>query len=394
MGNKKSRIWLTFFLGALAALAPLSTDMYLPSLPVMTAVFGAGPSLIQLTLTMTMAGMASGQLLAGPISDQRGRRRPLMAGMLVFAGSSLGCVFADSIGWFLGFRFVQGLSGAVGIVTARAIARDVCEGAELTRFFALLMLVNGLAPVLAPVIGGQVLLFTSWRGVFALLSAIGLILTLATLIFRETLPPERRIRSLTASFRSFGGLLKDRYFLGHCLLQCCFFGAFFAYISGSSFLFQDVYGISAQAFSFLFGGIGAAIALVGLIPARLAGRVSDVRLLVWSLVQALAGSVAFFVCCWLRAPFVLTVLSLLLTIPMVSVLGAASFSLAMRTQGKNAGSAAALIGFFSMISGGLIAPLVGIGGSGNPMPMAVIMVTGYAAAWLFYWWMIRPQQAQ
>ena len=392
--SKKGRIWLTVLLGMLTAMAPLSTDMYLPSLPVMAEAFGVGPSLIQLTLTMSMVGMAIGQLAAGPISDQRGRRWPLILGMLVFAASSLGCVFAESIYWFLGFRLIQGLAGAVGIVVAKAIARDVCEGVELTRFFALLMLVNGLAPIIAPVIGGQVLLFASWRGIFVLLVAIGAVLMLASAVQRETLPASRRIHSLMASFRSFGRLFSDRYFMGHCLMQCWFFGAFFAYISGSSFLFQNVYHISAQAFSVLFGGIGAAIAVCGIVPARLAGRVSDVHMLVWSLVQALVGGVLFFVCCWLRAPFALTVAALLVTIPMISVLGAASFSLAMRAQGKNAGSAAALIGFFSMISGGVMAPLVGIGGSADPMPMAVIMVAGQAGALVCYWIMIRPSHQQ
>ena len=174
--EKKSLLWLTVFLGTLAAMAPLSTDMYLPSLPFMPEEFGVGISMIQLTLTMTMAGMAIGQIFAGPISDMKGRRLPLIVGMGVFALSSLVCVFATSITVFLVFRFIQGLAGAAGIVIARAIARDICEGPQLTKFFSMLMLVNGLAPILAPVIGGQILLFTSWRGIFALLAVIGVLM--------------------------------------------------------------------------------------------------------------------------------------------------------------------------------------------------------------------------
>ena len=394
MDNKKSRLGLTVLLGMLTALAPLSTDMYLPSLPLMPGEFGVGTSMIQLTLTMTMMGMAIGQVFAGPISDMRGRRMPLVVGMLIFALSTLVCVFAQDIWVFLVFRFMQGLAGAAGIVIAKAIARDICEGPELTRFFSLLMLVNGLAPILAPVIGGQVLRFSTWRGIFVLLVLIGILLMAASMALHETLPPERRVRNLRASFHSFRSLLSSRYFLGHCFLQCFFFGAFFAYISGSSFVFQDIYGISAQAYSLVFGGIGAAIAVFGVIPARLAGRVSDYRLLLWSLVQALVGSGLFLLCCWFQAPVLLVILALLVTIPMISVMGAASFSLAMQTQGKNAGSAAALIGFFSMISGGLMAPLVGIAGSHNPMPMAVIMVLGYLGALLCYVLMIAPAQHQ
>ena len=388
--EKKSLLWLTVFLGTLAAMAPLSTDMYLPSLPFMPEEFGVGISMIQLTLTMTMAGMAIGQIFAGPISDMKGRRLPLIVGMGVFALSSLVCVFATSITVFLVFRFIQGLAGAAGIVIARAIARDICEGPQLTKFFSMLMLVNGLAPILAPVIGGQILLFTSWRGIFALLAVIGLVLVGASLLFRETLPPASRISGIRSSFRSFQQMLTNTYFLGHCFMQCFTFAAFFAYISGSSFVFQNIYAVSAQTYSAIFGGIGICIALAGALPARLAGRVSDVSMLRWALVQAFAGSLLIFSAFYFQALLALVILALIVTISMVSIMGAASFSLAMQTQGKNAGSASALIGFFSMISGGIMAPLVGIAGSNTAMPMALIMVIGEAGALVCFYLMIAP----
>lgn len=388
MNQAKSRLWLIVFLGMLSALAPLSTDMYLPALPAMPDEFGTGTSMIQLTLTMTMAGMAIGQIFAGPISDMKGRRLPLIIGMLAFALSSVVCIFSKSIEIFLVFRFFQGLFGAAGIVISRAIARDVCEGPELTRFFSMLMLVNGLAPILAPVIGGQVLLFTSWRGIFVLLTIIGFLLMVASFLFHESLPSGHRLDSLGASFRSFSVLMKDRYFLGHCLMQCCTFAAFFAYISGSSFLFQDIYQISAQTYSAIFGGIGALIMLAGLIPARLAGHVPDVVMLGWALLQSLVGSLLFLLCVLSHASLELVLLSLCITVPMISVLGAASFSLAMRAHGKIAGSASALIGFFSMLAGGLMAPLVGIAGSTNALPMAIIMLSGYLLGFLIFYFTI------
>jgi MFS transporter, DHA1 family, multidrug resistance protein len=388
--NKKSQVWLTIFLGLLAALAPLSTDMYLPALPLMPDEFGVAASVVQLTLTATMAGMAIGQIFAGPISDMNGRRGPLFVGLLVFALSTLVCVFATSIWVFLAFRFIQGLAGAVGIVIARAIARDVCEGPELTKFFSMLMLVNGLAPILAPVVGGQILLVASWRGIFAFLVCIGLVLTAASFIFKETLPTEKRIADINSSFKSFGRLLSDRYFLGHCLMQCFAFGAFFAYISGSSFVFQNIYGVSAQVYSGIFGGIGVAIMFGGALSGRLAGRVSDAAMLWWSLVQAFMGSILLIGCFWCKAPLSIVLIALIFTIPTISVMGAASFSLAMRAHGKNAGSASALIGFFSMISGGVMAPLVGIAGSSNALPMAIIMLLGEAGALLCFNWMIAP----
>ena len=388
--DRKSQLVLTVFLGILAALAPLSIDMYLPSLPLMPEEFGVTTSVIQLTLTMTMAGMAIGQIFAGPISDMKGRRIPLIFGMLIFALSTLVCIFATSIHVFLVFRFIQGLAGAVGIVIARAIARDVCEGPQLTKLFSMLMLVNGLAPILAPVIGGEILVFTSWRGIFVLLMIIGLMLTVAAMLFKESLRPENRISGWGSTFKSFRALITNKYFLGHCLMQCFSFAAFFSYIAGSSFIFQNIYGVSAQEYSLIFGGIGIAIAITGVIPMRLAGRVADEKLLRWSLVQSFVGSLLIFMACWSNAPLALLILSLLVVIPMIAIMGATSFSLAMRAHGKNAGSASALIGFFSMISGSIMAPLVGIAGSANPMPMAVIMLIGEAGALLFFYVMIMP----
>ncbi|MDD3114896.1 MAG: MFS transporter, partial [Anaerovibrio sp.] len=165
--NKKLMI---IYLGILAAMAPLATDMYLPALPELQADFGSSTSMTQLTLTMTMLGMAVGQIFAGPISDLRGRKLPLLAGMVIFMLSSLCCVFADNIYVFLAARLVQGLAGSCGIVIARAIARDMCQGAELTTFYAVLMMVNGMAPILAPVLGGQILLLSSWHGIFVVLA--------------------------------------------------------------------------------------------------------------------------------------------------------------------------------------------------------------------------------
>ncbi|WP_019552625.1 multidrug effflux MFS transporter [Propionispira raffinosivorans] len=388
--DRKSQLVLTVFLGVLAALAPLSIDMYLPSLPLMPEEFGVTTSVIQLTLTMTMAGMAIGQIFAGPISDMKGRRIPLVFGMIIFVLSTVVCVFATTIDIFLVFRFIQGLSGAVGIVIARAIARDLYEGPQLTKLFSMLMLVNGLAPILAPVIGGEILVFASWRGIFVLLMLIGLVLTGAALLFKESLRSEDRVRGWGSTFKSFRALLTNKYFFGHCLMQCFSFAAFFAYISGSSFIFQNIYGVSAQEYSLIFGGIGLAIAITGVIPMRLAGRVADEKLLRWSLVQSFVGSLLIFTACWFNAPLALLILSLLVVIPMIAIMGATSFSLAMRAHGKNAGSASALIGFFSMISGSIMAPLVGIAGSANAMPMAVIMLIGEAGALLFFYVMIMP----
>ena len=389
--SKSTRLWLTVFLGMMTAMAPLSTDMYLPSLPVMQADFGISASMVQLTLTMTMLGMALGQIFAGPVSDYYGRKKPLIIGMAAFTAATFGCVLAENIMAFLCFRFVMGFAGASGIVVAKAIARDVCEGPELTRFFAMLMMVNGLAPIIAPVIGGQILLFTTWRGVFVTLVAIGLVLLLATLVYKETLSPEKRLAGIRASFAKFPQLLKNRYFLGHCLLQCFVFGGFFAYLSGSSFVFQNIFQVSPQVYSLIFGGIGVGLLVAGALPARLAGRVPDEKMLQTAILVSLSGSALLFLGFWFEVGLAVILPILFFTITPLSVLGASSFSLALSRQGKNAGTASALLGFSSMILGGCMMPLVGIAGEHTAIPMCVMMIAGYGLGYLTYLLMIAPE---
>ena len=378
----------------MTAMAPLSTDMYLPSLPVMQADFGISASLVQMTLTMTMLGMALGQIFAGPVSDYYGRKKPLVIGMAAFTAATIGCVLAENIMAFLCFRFVMGFAGASGIVVSKAIARDVCEGPELTRFFAMLMMVNGLAPILAPVIGGQILLFTTWRGVFVTLVAIGFVLLLATLVYKETLSPEKRLAGLKASFAKFPQLLKNRYFLGHCLLQCFAFGGFFAYISGSPFVFQNIFQVSPQAYSLIFGGIGVGLLVAGALPARLAGRVPEEKMLQTAMLISFFGSVLLFVGFWFEVGLAVILPILFFTITPLSVLGASSFSLALSRQGKNAGTASALLGFSSMILGGCMMPLVGIAGEHTAIPMCVMMIAGYGLGYFTYLLMVAPEHKQ
>jgi len=392
--SKGKQLWLTVFLGLMTAMAPLATDMYLPALPTVQVDFGITASLAQMTLTMTMIGMALGQIFAGPISDRYGRKWPLTAGMVVFTLSTVGCVWAQDIMVFLFFRFISGFAGASGIVIAKAIARDVCQGPELTKFFAMLMMVNGLAPIIAPVIGGQILLYTSWRGVFVVLVAVGLFQLIATLIYKETLPQDHRLAGLRESFAKFPMLLKNRYFLGHCLVQCFVFGAFFSYLAGSSFVFQNIFQVSPQMFSLIFGGIGAGLLLSGALPARLAGRVADVKMLHISLLVPLIGSTLLLLAFSAGMGMAVILPVLFLTIVPLSVLGAASFSLALSRQGKNAGSASALIGFFSMILGGCMMPLVGIAGENTAIPMCVIMLSGYGLGYVVFRLMIAPEHRE
>ena len=388
---KNSMTFLIIFLGIMTAMAPLSTDMYLPSLPEISANFCISTSMTQLTLTMTMIGMSLGQILGGPVADRLGRKIPLFMGMVGFTIASLVCAVTENIYLFLGFRFVQGLSGAFGIVIARAVARDVVDGPALMRFMAILMMVNGLAPIAAPVVGAQVLRFTSWHGIFEVLVVIGVLQLIATAFFKETLKKDERVRSFSEGFVAFAELMKNRYFFGHCLLQCFFFGSFFSYIAGSVFLFQNVYGVSPQVYSYIFGGIGIGLMVMGVAPAKMAGAISEIHFLKFSLWVPMIGSVFLLAGIGLGAPIYYTLPVLFITIVPLSIMGASSVSLALSRCGKNAGSASALIGFFNMILGGVMMPVTGIAGSHTAVPMGIIMVVGYFLSLLVFYTMIMPE---
>ncbi len=383
-----SLLFLTIFLGVMTAMAPLSTDMYLPSLPEIGTAFGISTSMVQLTLTMTMVGMSLGQVLGGPVSDRLGRKVPLFLGMAGFTAASLVCSFTENIYVFLVARFVQGLSGAFGIVISRAVARDVVSGPELMKFMALLMMVNGLAPIAAPVFGAQILRFTSWHGIFEVLVVVGVMQIIATAFFKETLKSGERVRSFTEGFVAFGSLIKNRYFFGQCLLQCFYFGSFFAYIAGSSFLFQNIYEVTPQTYSYIFGGIGIGLMIMGMLPAKMAGAVEEITFLKWSLIVPFVTSLFFLAGVLLDAPIWYTLPVLFLTIVPLSIMGAASTSLSLSRCGKNAGSASALLGFFNMILGGVMMPVTGIAGDHTAVPMAVLMVLGYLLSLVVFYKMI------
>jgi DHA1 family bicyclomycin/chloramphenicol resistance-like MFS transporter len=285
------QLQLIIILGALSAFGPLSIDMYLPSLPSLTRDFGTGASQAELTLSACLLGLALGQTIAGPISDALGRRRPLLIGLAAYALASLLCVIAPSVYLLVALRFIQGLAGAAGIVIARAIVRDLYAGDDAARFFSLLMLVNGLAPILAPILGGLLLRFTSWRGVFVVLTVVGVLQFIgASSGLSETLPVEQRqsggIQTTLATFRQ---LLTNRAFVGYALSCGLAFASMFTYISGSPFVLQNIYGLSPQLFSIAFGVNALGIMILGQVSGRLVGRVSPQKLLVSGLIINATG---------------------------------------------------------------------------------------------------------
>jgi len=366
---------IVVFLGLLTAITPLATDLYLPALPIMPGELNTTASNIQMTIGVMTFGVALGQLFGGPISDTMGRKMPLIVGNLLCVISSIICAYAPSIEILLLGRFLQGLTGSVGVVISKAIARDFASGQELTKLFALLMMVNGLAPVIAPLVGGQLLLFTTWRVIFIILAVFSAILLVGSLLFRESLPKEKRVTGgVGVAVKNYITLIKDKPFLGQTLIQLFAFGGFFAYISGSSFVYQNIFGLSAQEFSYLFGINSCGIVLASAISSRVSNVITAKQLLTFSLWQLTIGSLLFLVSMIFDWSLIPVTTILFFTVCTVSLFGSASFSMAMTKYGKMAGSASAILGFASMFAAGIVSPLVGIGGGHTGVPMGITML--------------------
>lgn len=367
------RLRLIFILGALTAIAPLSIDMYLPALPALSRDFSTGATQAQLTLTACVVGLAVGQVVAGPLSDTLGRRRPLLVGMAAYSIASLLCVIAPSVEMFIALRFVQGAVGAAGIVIARAVVRDLYDGPAAARFFSLLMLVNGLAPILAPVLGGQLLRVAPWPGVFGVLAALGAALCLAALLgLRETLPPERRgSGGARATLVTFGGLLTDRLFVGYAVSGAFAFAAMFTYISGSPFVLQDIYGLSPQLFSVVFGTNALGIVAAAQVGGRLTARVPLRRLLAAGLATVALGGVALLISVTAGLGLAGVLPALFLVVAGQGLILPNTAALALSGRPRNvAGSASALLGLAQFAIGGAAAPLAGLAGPHTALPMA------------------------
>jgi DHA1 family bicyclomycin/chloramphenicol resistance-like MFS transporter len=374
------RLRLILMLGALTAFAPLSIDMYLPALPALANDFQTGPSEVQLTLSAFFFGLALGQAIVGPLSDALGRRRPLVIGLAAYTIASLLCAAAPTISTLVALRFVQGFAGAAGIVVARAIVRDLHTGVAAARFMSVLMLVSGLAPILAPVLGGQLLRIGPWQGVFLILAAFGgVLLVVISLGFGETLPPERRqTEGLRGTVQTFRVLLADRSFVGYALACGLSLAAIFSYIAGASFVFQDIYGVSPQMFSFIFGANAIGLVAAGQVNGRLVGRVEPLRLLTLGLITSTLGGVTLLAV--VASGDLGRGLGLLgFVVPLFVVIAPIGFImpnatvLALSGAPRTAGSASALLGLLQFGLGAAVAPLVGIAGSTTALPMALLI---------------------
>ena len=366
---------LIVILGALVALGPLSIDAYVPGLPKLTRDLGASVSGAQLTITACLVGLAVGQLLAGPLSDALGRRRPLIAGLALYTAAGLSCALAADVWTLVALRLVQGIGGACGLVIANAVVRDRTSGAAAARFFALLMLVAGVAPVLSPIAGGQLLRVTGWQGIFVALAAISGVMILVTLVgLPETLPPARRRRGGLQAIRPvFAGLLADRGFTGYVLANGFAFASMFAYISGSPYVLQDIHGLSPQGYSGVFAVNALGLVAAAQISGRLVHQVGARALLATGLTGSAAGGVGVLLATATDAGLVPLLLGLFVAVTSVGLVLPNAAALALQDHGEHAGSAAALLGCTQFLIGGALAPLAGAGGTRTAVPMGVVM---------------------
>jgi len=353
-----SKAFLVILLGVLSAFGPFVVDLYLPSLPQLAQFFDTTASMTQLTLTTAMIGLAVGQLLLGPMSDKFGRKIPLIISLLIYIISTILLIFSPNIETMIVLRAVQGLSSAGSVVISRAIATDLYRGREMTRFFGLLMTINGIAPIISPILGSLLLEYIGWKGVFFFLAIIGIVVLLFCLRLKESLIIEKRLKgSVLSTFFTFGKIIKNRMFMSYVGIESFLLAAMFAYIAASPFILQSFYGLSVFTFSLCFGANGAALVMGANIGGKLSNRTAlSFGVLGFGIVVLYTISTLIIQPNWflVEIGFFLMLLMMGLTFPAIS-------SLAMESERQYAGSASALLGFTPFFLGGVVSPLVGIG---------------------------------
>ena len=383
MTKANSKLFLVLLLGVLSAFGPFVVDLYLPSLPQLASFFETSASMTQLTLTTAMIGLAVGQSLLGPLSDKFGRKKPLIISLVIYIISTVLIVFSPNIETMIVLRVIQGLSSAGSVVISRAVATDLYRGREMTRFFGLLMTINGLAPIISPILGSLLLEYISWKGVFVFLALIGVIVLIFSFRLKESLSVENRLQgSIFSTFLTFGVIIKNRLFMSYVGIQSFLLGSMFAYIAASPFILQSFYGLSAFIFSLCFGANGAALVIGANVGGKLPNR-KALAIGIFAFVVAALYTIAVLIIQphWLfvELGFFAMLLLMGITFPAIS-------SLAMESERQYAGSASALLGFAPFFLGGVVSPLVGIGNIFYSTSFVILICALLA---LSIYWMIR-----
>ena len=364
---------LILLLSVLTAFGPLSIDMYLPALPTIAADLGVVPARAQLTLSAFFLGFGGGQLIYGPLSDRFGRRAPLLAALVLFALASLGCALARDLNTLIACRFVQALGGCAGPVIARAVVRDLYERDRAARVLSLMVLVMGVAPVLAPILGAQILLHAGWRAIFAVLVGFAVLIFVATLaLLPETLPFERRARGGVATLiLGYGAPLKHRRFLGYALSSACVYGGLFAYITGSPLVLITLYGISPQRFALIFATNVLGILVTAAINGRIVMRFGIDRLLAFGvLAAAISGTLLGLSALSGWGGLIALLVPLFFFLATIGFVGANAVAGCLSLFPTRAGSASALVGTLQFLTGALASALLGAISGTSALPMA------------------------
>lgn len=387
--QKNSRAYLLVIMGMLSAFGPFVTDFYLPGFPSITDYFKTSASMVQLSLTSSMLGLGLGQLFVGPLSDKYGRKPAILGSLGLFMISTMACIVSPTIELFIVFRFIQGIAGSGGVVVSKSVAADLYKGKDLTNFFSMLMVVNGLGPIAAPVFGGITIKFTNWQGIFIVLLILGFILFISNLYLKESLVPEKRAKgNILATFRNFGPILRNKQFMLYVLSQTTATGFLFGYISSSPFIFQDHYKLGPISYSLCFAinsfGImlGSRVATFFRIQKSL--TIGGISLFVLgsllSLILFFDGGLALF-----ELVIFCQMVALGIILPTTS-------SLALDMERRNSGAASAILGFLPFLSGSIVSPLVGLGNILSST--ALVIFTSCLLSLIFTFLAIRADKAR
>jgi DHA1 family bicyclomycin/chloramphenicol resistance-like MFS transporter len=376
MPTKRHRLRLILILGALAAFGPLATDMYLPSFPTLAGAFSTDAAAVQGTLATYFVGLAIGQAVWGPISDRYGRKGPLLFGIAVFVAASAACALAPSIESLWLTRFIQAFGGCVGMAVGRAAVRDVYVGADAAHFYSRLLIVLGMAPIIAPFFGGQILVLFGWRAIFWALGLFGIACFVAVgLQLPETLPLAKRAGGgVRTVFHQYGRLFRDWRFLAITLQSNFAFAGMFAYIAGSPFVFIQLYGVSPEHFGLLFGFNAIGIVIASQINAWLVHRFGPALLLRIALLVYFAAAIALLAAALTNAGLAAVAAPLFFAVAMMGVVPPNAMALALEPYPRAAGSASALGGAMQFSVGAPVVALLGLLHDGSALPMAMIVI--------------------
>ncbi len=381
----------------LTAIAPLATDMYVPAFPAVAAELSATATQVQLTLTTFFVGMALGQLVGGPVSDQRGRRIPLLAGIIAMTVASLLCALSPTIAVLAVARLVQGFAGGWAMVIGRAVIIDLARGAQLVRVLNVIAAVGGIAPIVGPLLGAVILQVSGWRVSFWAVAGLGIAMIIAVLAaVPETLPAQRRHAGGLRTFATTGQqVLRNRRYVGYVIVSGAAMGAIFAYVSTSAFVLQSMNGLSPIAYSVDFAANAAGMTLAALVAARLAGNIATRKVILAGQAAALAAGITMLIgAIWFDAPLLVALICFFVLMTAQGLIGPNGGALAAAEVPEHPGTGSALLGFVQWIAAGTIAPLAGLGGEHTAIPMAALMIATIGVSMIGLLYIARPTSSR